>query len=764
MARKSPEKEPANKSRQQIETLRRKERERQAETRKEASVIVIPPCEDRQRRDSLEADDEEWLRWYFGAGCGLGDPFTFEFTENQRDMIRAIRHAIKHGDDQAIADSRGGGKTTYTERCVLKAILTGEVDYAVVFAATGHLAEDILDSIDTYIAENERLLADYPEVCLPVRELMGAPQRANTQRATGQRHDNGEPYEMAEIAYRWCGSELIFPKVPGSPSAGAIIATRGLEGAVRGLKKRGKRPKLAVIDDPDTEDTARSEEQASKLERRIDAAIGGLGGQRRSVGRVMLTTLQSRVSVSFKYTDPKQKQSFKGRRYRFMVKPPDAMNLVDEYMQMRLEDLQRRDEHGEDLDPFARRAHAFWLAHREQIELSAIVANPNRYEDAILPDGTQKEVSAVQHYYNLVAKLGADVVATEYDNDPPEECAVTDSGLAPSRIQRQLSGYDRRSIPPDCTTITVGIDCRKVALHWTARAWRPDGTGFTVDYGVHEVVGTTYGSDVGVDDALRTAILHLVESLRESEWVTPDGELRPIDLILVDAGWKTDAVYSACHEVGLGILPVKGFGKSSGCVPGVFRDVQRRTADKKPGDGWFLSRHGKLWLACVDADRWKSYEHDRWLTPPDRTGSMQLFGVPSEQPGGRMNDDEKGHHSYARHICNETEVEEVYKGTLRRRWKAKSENTHWLDASYYATVAASIRGVTIVNAAPAKATEHTAANTAAARTTAQWQPPQSPRTPQPAAKPASSGTATATKQRPAVQTGGWFSQATRRRA
>ncbi|MCK8178230.1 hypothetical protein, partial [Erwinia amylovora] len=83
-----------------------------------------------------------------------------------------------------------------------------------------------------------------------------------------------------------------------SPAAGSIVDTRGLDAAVRGLKKKGKRPKLAIVDDPYTEDTARSEEQARKLEKRIDAAIGGLGGQRRSIGRVVLTTLQSRTAVS----------------------------------------------------------------------------------------------------------------------------------------------------------------------------------------------------------------------------------------------------------------------------------------------------------------------------------------------------------------------------------------------------------------------------------------------------------------------------------
>ena len=39
------------------------------------------------------------------------------------------------------------------------------------------------------------------------------------------------------------------------------------------------------------------------------------------------------------------------------------------------------------------------------------------------------------------------------------------------------------------------------------RASREDGTGFTIDYGIHEVFGTVNGSDEGVDVTLMRAIL-----------------------------------------------------------------------------------------------------------------------------------------------------------------------------------------------------------------------------------------------------------------
>lgn len=700
----------------EIEAVRLREREYKAAQRKAASVLTIPAPEDPERRALLESDDEEWLRWYFGDGCGLPDPFTYVFTTQQREILHSIGHAIRYGGDQALAASRGEGKTTIATCRAIKAHVTGEVSYTVLFASTGPMAENILDSIDTALTENDRLLADYPEVCIPVRELQGAPQRANTQRANGVRLDNGEPYEMAELSYSWCGNELIFPRVPGSPSAGSIIATRGLDAAVRGLKKRGKRPQLAIIDDPDTEDTARSEEQAAKLEKRIDAAIGGLGGQKRSIGRVILTTLQSRKAVSFRYTDPKVKPTFKGRRYRFLITPPERADMWADYVAMRIDDLQRRDEQGNDLDPHCRRSHAFYAANRAEMDAGAVVSNPNRFDDSTLPDGSQSELSALQHYYNQVAKLGPEVVATEYDNDPPEESADIGTALNAIRIQKQVSGYDRQVVPHGVTLLTFGADIGKSAIHWVVRGWSTDGSGFVVDYGVHEVRGTMPGRDDGVDVAIQRAIGELVDRIKDQDYANEAGEVYPVSLSLFDAGYRTEAVYAACQQLGAGVMPVMGFGKSSGCTQANFSEAQRSTADKRVGNGWFLSRKSGLWLVCADADRWKAWEHDRWLSDPDKPGALHMWGRPSENPD-RLSDDQSAHHSYARHIVSESEVDEVHKGSMRRRWKAKSANNHWLDASWYASVAMSVRGLQATATASKRTTTIAHANTGGRRPT-----------------------------------------------
>ena len=83
------------------------------------------------------------------------------------------------------------------------------------------------------------------------------------------------------------------------------------------------------------------------------------------------------------------------------------------------------------------------------MEAGAVVANPNRFNDELLPDGSQAfEVSALQCYYNEVARIGQTAVSTEYDNNPPDEAKVQESGITPSRIQCQVSGYPRARFRP----------------------------------------------------------------------------------------------------------------------------------------------------------------------------------------------------------------------------------------------------------------------------------------------------------------------------
>ncbi len=258
---------------------------------REAAAVYIPKPEDDKRRKRLEKDVFKWLRWY------LADVFNEPFQPHQAEMVEAILTATSYAGDQAIAAPRGEGKTSVAECVTIFCIAKGLINFAVIFASTANDAENSLKSIKEFIAGSDRMLADYPAICVPVREVEAVPAKAHTIVV------RGDDFDFTSARFQWSGTEISMPQVPGLVCAGSRIATRGLDSAVRGLKKGTKRPQLALIDDPDTEDTARSEDQAKKLSARIERAIAGLAPKGKRMSRVMLTTLQNRTCVSAQFTD-----------------------------------------------------------------------------------------------------------------------------------------------------------------------------------------------------------------------------------------------------------------------------------------------------------------------------------------------------------------------------------------------------------------------------------------------------------------------------
>jgi hypothetical protein len=255
----------------------------------------------------------KWLRHY------VPEVFEYDFTENQTAIVDAILTAATEGGDQSIAAPRGDGKTSIAECVIVYCVLKGILLFPVIFSATGDDAERILGNIKQRLEENERLVEDYNEVCGPAKALEGQPNRANGQVVYG--NIGSVEFGDTRSKIRWSGRQVVLPtiEVKGSRATGSVIATRGLDAAVRGLRYLTKRPDLAVIDDPETRDIAGSDDdrQRHKLELKIDQDIAGCAGQTRRLARVVLTTIMSRKSLSYKLTDPEQKPSFRGKRFRY---------------------------------------------------------------------------------------------------------------------------------------------------------------------------------------------------------------------------------------------------------------------------------------------------------------------------------------------------------------------------------------------------------------------------------------------------------------
>lgn len=661
----------------QGEAQRQAKREWARQTQRDARDIEIRFPRDLKLRARLEKNIYRWLRHYFA------ELFFNAFNAQQKLMVQAVLHAARHGGDQSIAAPRGEGKTSIAECVVVYCILTGKLRFPLIVAATGPDANNILANIKRCFECNEELGEQYPEVCDPILALEGANQRANMQTCCGGHR----------TMLKWGTDRIVFPDVPAlkkngeevaSRCCGSVLMTRGLDSAIRGIRYGSLRPDLVLIDDPETRESVESETQIAKRIRTIEQDIGGLGGPGRRMARLMLCTIMNRRGVAYQYTDPAEHPSWRGVRYRLLVQPPEREDLWGEYVELRKASMSAAINESTSVDDAVKLATAFYAERRAEMDAGAMVANPHRYDP-------HHELSALQRCYNIICDQGKDAFLTEYQNDPPETMGPQESGIYPDLVASRLSGLPQSVVPPNCRLLTGAIDIGKTALHWCVTAWSKAGSGSVIDYGVHDVWPANRDSDQAVEIAIVQALFGLRDQLLAADYTTPDGEIIPIQCVLVDSGNWDKPVYEFVRSTGQKVFRAsKGFGETSDGRRSFFRAPDKQTPEKRVGDHCFLALQQAAGVSLVglDSDYWKAWVHERFLTPEaSQAGCLTLYGS-----------DKRQHFAFAHHICAEIEVEEFVEGKgLKRYWKKVNRNNHWLDTLYMSCVAASLHGMKLLN-------------------------------------------------------------------
>lgn len=634
---------------------------RKREKRSEAARIEIDwSTVDWPRREACLADPERFLRTY------LDYRFTRNFYPHQLRMIEGIYERAKYGGSKSYAAPRGDGKTEICTGMLVYVMLACLVDYTVPIAATTKLASDIFKDFKYHFENSETLGEDFPEVCQPVKALQGAPQRA------GKQHVDGT---LTRI--EWSKEQLVFPNVPDSPYGGYCMSYYGLDAAIRGVRIRGKRPKLVLVDDPETRESAKSDHQIREREQMLDRDVAGLGGQEGNVSVVAITTCQNRKSLSWRLTGEdkggiKIKPAYEGERFAAIAKWPDNGELWDDYI------AQRKVDQNEG-DPYGSRATELYLAKRKEMDAGAEVINPGRFDRRPRPDGQPREHSNLQHCYNFISDHGLPAFLAEYQNEPEPEAEVEGVGITAGMVMSRTEPRPRAEVPDETEVITVGLDIGKYASHWSKIAWRGNAVGSVVDYGVMETHGLTVQSSPQAIERALLASLHAW-----SEEITQAGE--PL-LVLVDSGDYTEVIYEFCRSAGQPFFPCKGYEGWSFRTP-------EASKTKQPFEAAYASwlEHASIWLYNLDSWHWKNWTHERFVTDAytddqRNDGSLALW-----QPQSN-----KEHMGFAKHITAE-ELQVTFepgKGE-RRRWAPLSRNNHWLDATAYACCAAGAVGMRLV--------------------------------------------------------------------
>jgi hypothetical protein len=570
--------------------------------------------------------------------------------------------------------------SSLAECACLWAMLYGHRDFVTLIGSDEGHALGMLDSIKTELESNDLLLEDFPAVCYPIHSLEGIANRCSGQLYKGDRTQIG-----------WTANEIVLPTIAGSEASGAIIRVAGITGRIRGMKfKRPDgqtvRPSLVILDDPQTDESARSLSQCANRERILAGAVLGLAGPGKKISGIMPCTVIRPGDMADRILDREKHPEWNGERTKMVYAFPAAEKLWEKYAEVRAESLRQ---HG-DLSE----ATAFYLAHREEMDEGADVAWAARFN--------HDEASALQHAMNLKLQDEAAFWA-EYQNEPLPENVGDDEQLTVDEIARKLNGHRRGEIPIGCNHLTMFVDVQGKLLFWAVCAWESDFTGYLVDYGAFPDQGRRYFTlrdatptllevkrGAGLEGSIYAGLEALTGKLLAREWQRDDGAMLKVGRCLVDANWgtSTDVVYQFCRQSPHAAVLFPSHGRYVGASSTPFAEYKKKQGDRV-GLNWRIPNvRGKRAIRHVlfDTNYWKSFIHARLAVPMGDRGCLSLYGR-----------DPVAHQLFAEHLTAEYRVKTEGRGRVVDEWKLRPEahDNHWFDGIVGCAVAASMEGAVL---------------------------------------------------------------------
>jgi hypothetical protein len=625
-------------------------------------------------------------------------PLTFHlpWSADHLKVIAKIEKAVLKGGLFAMAMPRGNGKTSQAEIACLWATLYGHRDFVCLIGSDEGHAMDMLESIKTELDGNDLLAEDFPDVCFPIQCLDGIANRCS-----------GQLYQEERTHVGWTAKDIVLPtlKPPGwlenpslrpfvdkkgySLASGAIVKVAGITGRIRGMKyKRADghtaRPSLVVIDDPQTDESARSLSQCATRESILAGAVLGLSGPGKKISGIMPCTVIRPGDMADNILDRDKHPEWNGERTKMVYSFPTNEKLWTRYAEIRAESL--RMGHG------GREATEFYRDNRDAMDEGAVVAWPERHN--------YDELSAIQHAMNLKLQDDAAFFA-EYQNEPLPEEVTDDDLMTADQIAAKINRLGRGAIPIGCNHLTMFIDIQAKLLFYVIAAWEDDFTGYVVDYGSYPDQKRGYftlrdarhtlataAPGTGLEGSIYAGLEVLTNQQLSKKLRRDDGADMQIERCLIDANWgvSTDVVYQFCRQSAHSAILLPSHGRFVGASSVPFSEYKRKLGDRV-GHNWRIPNvQGKRAVRHVvfDTNYWKTFCHARLAVAMGDKGCLSLFGDSPAQ-----------HRLLAEHITAEYRIKTAGRGRTVDEWKLRPETSenHWLDCLVGCAVGASIQGV-----------------------------------------------------------------------
>ena len=648
------------------------ERQRKNSSASREISTDFPKVKNRRRRKKALADPEYFCKVYFSK------IFNLPFSDDQKRILKKIHMTVKSGGQFALAMPRGSGKTVFCIVLCIFAALTGLHEFLMLIGATSDDAAESLEAIVSELEHNDLLAEDFPEVCYPIRRLEGIRQRRLLYK--------GQPVLM-EITDK----RVVLPNLPKNPASSVCIAVRGITGRIRGAKfarpdGRIVRPTLALGDDLQTDESARSDKQCSDREKSLKGAVLGLAGPGKKVALLIPCTVIEPGDFADRILDRKLNPQFHGERTQFVYKWPEseeAVKLWAEYAEIRKQ-CQRDDRPTDE-------ATEFYRKNRAAMDAGAVVAWEHRYAD--------DEISALQHAYNFRIDRGDAAMFAEMQNQPIK--LEDESNKLPSfdDIIARVDGRKRGIVPLYASHLTAMIDVHDELLYWMVCGFGDGFRGGVVDYGTfpeqrleyftlkaaQKTLSQTYKG--GPESKFTNSVTDLFNFLLLRDWIREDGMAVRIKRLLIDANYEdsTNHIYTAArrHPQYAIILPSHGRGVGAGSQR---ISEWKRTPGERFGEEWKVGPGSKRRMhVTFDTNHWKSFLFQRLAITKNDAGSLMLFG---DRPAShRM----LGEH-WTAELRDRMRSEKTGRTVDEFKLKPNRPDNHLLDCMVGCLVGASIEG------------------------------------------------------------------------
>ena len=482
---------------------------------------------DLKRRRKYERNTANWLKYY------LSEAFPLPWSEIHLRYIDDLDYIAENGGWKAEALPRGSGKTTIAEGAGLKYLLTGKSKYLALISASGKFAKESIKDLKTWISGIDRLNDDYPEVCAVIRHTNGIPQAMKSVSANG-----------LKVSLEWTALKLVLPdcplvmpsgKIVESPLANAVIECQGITGAVRGMKHAtsdGKiiRPDMAIVDDPQTRESARSPEQTRQRIEIIKSDIAGLAGPSKDIRIIVPCTIIEKNDLADELTNYEIAPDFLGERQPFFLSMPENLKLWEKYNEARKAGLSKRDK--------GLAAINYYKKNKKALQKGAEVYWLERKGDNAI-DGIQW---GMDQYF----KLGPKSFASELQNSPLAGAEMIN--LTKRHVLECEINAPRWKCQDNSVSVIAFVDLnpRTVGLFWAVVSFENQLCARVIAYGCHpgknQALVPSGASDQQEAALVFEGLRQIASDLTRVLITRDNGEPAKIDMMMVDGGYNFQTV------------------------------------------------------------------------------------------------------------------------------------------------------------------------------------------------------------------------------